>query len=321
VITVPYYGRELLLDPELARHAIGQAAEFSQALGSCVTALTGIIPAITDLGRDIRAPDRLRLTTGHATTACAMALSISSALSVAGRDLRGESVAFVGVGAIGSTTLRLMLDSLRRPQRVILCDLPSKQMELESLADSVRAAADIEVDVQLASATGRLPDELYRRASLFIGATNMPDVVDVMKLHAGTILVDDSFPVCFDLDKAIARVESRNDILVSSGGSLRVPDTMIWHAALPAELAAFAPHTGASMVLPSEHEITGCMLSALLSARHGFPATLGPASIADCRAHWQGLARLGVQAPNLSCGSWVPQPQHLARLRSLAPAI
>jgi len=45
------------------------------------------------------------VTTGHATTACAVVKSIAAAAATAGRRLTDETMAFVGLGAIGSATL------------------------------------------------------------------------------------------------------------------------------------------------------------------------------------------------------------------------
>ena len=53
-------------------------------------------------------------------------------------------------------------------------------------------------EIIFAEATGGLPDFAYH-ADLFVGATNVTDVIDVGRLKPGAIIVDDSFPLCFDL--------------------------------------------------------------------------------------------------------------------------
>ena len=52
----------------------------------------------------------------------------------------------------------------------------------------------------------------------FIGATNVPNVIAVDQLRPGAIIVDNSFPLCFDLAAALRRFRQAGDILFASGG-------------------------------------------------------------------------------------------------------
>src|SRR5437660_1521135 len=72
-------------------------------------------------------------------------------------------------------------------------------------------------DIEIVPAHGALPAEVYR-SRFIIGATNVPGVLEIDRLAAGTIVVDDSFPHCFDLDSAVSRMSSRGDVLLVDGG-------------------------------------------------------------------------------------------------------
>lgn len=67
-----------------------------------------------------------------------------------------------------------------------------------------------------------VPDKVYD-ASVIVGATNVPDVLDITRVHQGTVIVDDSAPHCFDVKLAIERAEAKADILFTEGGLLSSP--------------------------------------------------------------------------------------------------
>jgi hypothetical protein len=68
--------------------------------------------------------------------------------------------------------------------------------------------------------TGVVPKEFYE-SRLIIGATNVPDDLEVERLEPGTLIVDDSGPHCFQVPKAIERSMSQQDILFTEGGILQ----------------------------------------------------------------------------------------------------
>ena len=77
-------------------------------------------------------------------------------------------------------------------------------------------------EIRVLTTTGPLPREAYD-ADVFVGATNVPNVIAVEQLRPGAIVVDDSFPLCFDLAAALRRFRQSGDILFASGGSVQVP--------------------------------------------------------------------------------------------------
>ena len=71
---------------------------------------------MTDLGRALSGDSGVALTTGHAATASAMGLTVQSVLSATRRNIREENVCFVGLGAIGTATLRTILGCIDHPE-------------------------------------------------------------------------------------------------------------------------------------------------------------------------------------------------------------
>jgi predicted amino acid dehydrogenase len=254
------------------------------------------------------------LTTGHAATASAMGLTVQSVLSATRRNLRRQSLCFVGLGAIGTATLRTILGCIDHPEAITLCDVVAKRGELEKLAQEAKSAFSFRGDIRVLTTTGPLPREAYE-ADLFVGATNVPNVIAVEQLRPGAIVVDDSFPLCFDLSSALRRFRQAGDILFASGGSVQVPGGVSWDIALPAAIPGFARGRIAAALAPSERMITGCILSALLPQANGLKATVGEASLDDCRDYWSAFATMGVTAAPLHCGAWFPSGDEVDRFR------
>lgn len=86
-----------------------------------------MIPALTGYGFEVvRATDRATtaVTTGHAATAVSVVKTVHAALAVSGRDLGDLTVAMVGLGSIGTSSLNLLLTRAPRPPaHLVLCDV------------------------------------------------------------------------------------------------------------------------------------------------------------------------------------------------------
>jgi len=315
LIVAPISGRDLFTDAEVARAQIDAAVAYAARLGARCISLTGLIPAATDLGLAVTRLDGVELTTGHAATAASMGLTIEAVASAAGRDLHQAQMCFVGLGAIGTATLRTVLGCLDHPAALLLCDVPAKRGHIEALAHEATTVLGFGGEIIFAEATGGLPDFAYH-ADLFVGATNVTDVIDVARLKPGAIIVDDSFPLCFDLEAAIRRIESAGDILFVNGGSIRLNEELHWNCALPAGTPAVSRSFLSQALLPSSEMITGCILSALLPQAGDFRPTIGAVTLEHCRDYWRGFGHLGIAAAPLHCGAWSPKSADLDRFRS-----
>jgi amino acid adenylation domain-containing protein len=310
LIVVPRFGIDLIADTETAIRAVDAATDYARRLGAKTAALTGLIPAVTDFGRALQLRDDLAITTGHATTASAIVLTATSVARAAARNLTDETIAFVGLGGIGAATLRLMSDRPIHPRALILCDVPAKGRELERLADELRTSFGYRGDIEIVPAHGAAPAEVYR-SRFIIGATNVPGVLEIDRLTAGTIVVDDSFPHCFDLDSAVSRMSSRGDVLLVDGGLVSPPGRIEWSVTLPAGIAAILGRHAEASLLPDTASITGCILSSLLARDNDALATTGPVSAATCRDHWRTLEWMSIGAAPLVCGRWSPSTAYL----------
>src|SRR5262249_35420485 len=126
-IILPLLSTELYEDPGNLLDAVAAALELAADLGAQSVSLTGLIPSATDYGRAVarRAAGRKdlpRVTTGHATTSAAVVMAIERILAESRRRLSAERVGFLGIGSIGLTSLRLMLEVMPHPREILLCD-------------------------------------------------------------------------------------------------------------------------------------------------------------------------------------------------------
>lgn len=322
-LTLPYTEETLYHDRDRVVRDVVAALEISKRLGARAVTMTGLIPSATDMGRAVARAVAAEhrdgmpaLTTGHATTCAAVVLSVERVLEACGRELDAECVAFVGLGSIGVGVLRAMLACMPHPREIVLCDVYGRAEQLRELREEVVSAARFRGTVHVAPGRGEVSPAVYG-ASLVVGATNVPNVLDVGRLRAGTIVVDDSAPHCFPVATAIARFEASADTLFSEGGMLQVPERVRETAYYPAEIGdseslakfvAYLCHDATS--------ITGCVLSGLLTARYGFRPTIGSLSTQDVLDHVAALRKLGFTGARLRCDGYFPRPDRVARFRA-----
>ncbi|MBV8612056.1 MAG: hypothetical protein JO034_32025, partial [Singulisphaera sp.] len=303
-VLLPRFDDQLYLDRRDLLAVMGDAVRLSRQLGARTVSLTGLLPSATGYGRDLAealaGQDLPRITTGHATTTSAVVLAIRRALEDGGRSPAGERVGFVGLGSVGIATLRLMLSCLPHPAELNLCDIYQKRDELRALGEEVVDELGYHGEVHLLESRRAVPEEIYR-ASLIVGATNVPDLLDVERLAPGTILVDDSAPHVFRPDAALRRFRERGDILATEGGVLSAPEPLTHLVHVPAGLEPWMRAEVMSHLARSRPRlITGCVLSGLLSARfEHLPPTLGLIDRATALEHYRALDELGFQAAEL----------------------
>jgi len=313
-LTLPIFEDELYSDQQTLVQMVVESLEMAGRIGAKTVSLTGLIPSATDYGRAIAKAiegrnDLPKITTGHATTCSSVVLTIKKILQISNRSLQGEKVAFIGLGSIGVNTLRLMLKCLPYPQAIIVCDIYSKLESLQNLQRELSSDLGFRGSVQIAtsSSSSELPPEIYD-ATLIIGATNVPDILDIDRLKPGTLIVDDSGPHCFSPEQAIKRFEKHKDILFTEGGALHAPDPIETVIYLPQSMKRNMDEDRWSDEFKPTNplNIMGCVMSSLLSSRFdNIQPTVGLPNLETCVQHYQGLERLGFQAADLHCEGYV----------------
>jgi predicted amino acid dehydrogenase len=228
-----------------------------------------------------------------------------AALAHAGRDLGELTVAWVGLGSIGRSSLELLLARVGSPRRLLLCDVAGRARHVAEIAAELTADCQ-SVDVCHSGAS--LPLEVYD-ADLVIAATSTDRwILEVDRLRAGTVVVDDSFPHCFDAAAAIRRMQRQGDVLVVGGGLL---------GCAPSE-----QEPAADLVLPAGAEqalrsrlrdtIASCQIESLLHVgRPDLPLVHGLVDRPLALAYWEALA--DVPAAPLHLLQHVVSPESLMR--------
>jgi len=313
-LILPIFEDELYSAQQTLVQMVVEALEMAGRLGAKTVSLTGLIPSATDYGRAIvqaieGRTDLPKITTGHATTCSAVVLTIKKILQVRNRSLEGEKVAFIGLGSIGINTLRLMLKCLPHPQSIVLCDVYSKLESIQNLQHELSDDLGFRGSVQIAasSSSSELPPEIYD-ATLIVGATNVPDILDIKQVKPHTLIVDDSGPHCFDAEQAIQRFKEKKDIWFTEGGALQATDPIETVIYLPEWIKNnMAENVWSAYFEPiNPLNIMGCVMSSLLSSRFDdMQPTVGLLDLKTCVQHYQGLERLGFQAADLHCEGYV----------------
>lgn len=309
-IVLPCFAAEIFSDKTALKQHVAEALDIAGHIGADTVALTGHLPPATDFGLDLdlaAAPPAAAgngplITTGQATVAAAMGMTLEKMLALSGRRLDRETVGLVGVNTIGAATLFLMLACMPHPRRIILADAYNNLL-LAALLRQELSDCGFAGPVDILKASDVLPSGFYD-ASLLIGATNVPDIIEVGRVRPGAILVEESGQHCFDREAARRRLAADKDILFTEGDLLRLPLASTCRMYLPAEIAAALRRAQALSLLAFEaRAITGCVLSGLLTHRCADLApTIGEVDGRTCLRHYRHLHRLrfAVAAPN--CG-------------------
>lgn len=304
----------------LLPHLLDGIAQASACGARCV-ALTGLIPSATNYGAAVQAAceserELAALTTGHATTIAAVVLNLAGLLREAGRELAGESVLFYGIGSIGLGALKLMLDVLPEPAELRLCDPYRSAQFFMDLEETLRRESRYGGSIRVVG-EGGASEEDFREVSVIVGATNVENVIDVTQLAPGTLIVDDSWPHCMNGPAARARFSEQKDILYTEGGFVRARAPMPRTTYLPPAIAtSLPPELQLLFAGLNPHDITACILSALLSAiRPELRPTIGLIGATEARQHWSALSDLGFTAAGLNFEGASLEPELIVGFR------
>ncbi|HKR63481.1 MAG TPA: beta-ketoacyl synthase N-terminal-like domain-containing protein, partial [Thermoanaerobaculia bacterium] len=312
---MPMFDDEVYLDEARTVRAVLETCEAAGRVGARTVALTGLIPSATSYAESIPRDDaRLpKITTGHAVTASAVVLAVERLLAESGRALEQERVGFLGAGSIGSTVLMLMARVLPHPREIVLCDVYGAEKRLEQLRQTLIADAGYRGEVRIAASRKGVAEEIYS-ATLIVGATNVPNLLDIARVNPGTLIVDDSAPHCFRTADARARLEQQGDILFTEGGLLRLPQSVEQMYSVTREMLTAMPAERMDALNWVGHddpnEIMGCMFSALLSTfAPDLAPTIGRIDWPNAERHYHRLRTLGITSAALHCEDYHLPPE------------
>ena len=253
------------------------------------------------------------LTTGHTATVVAVVETLAHVTTVTQMRIDQNVLACVGLGSIGVATLELLLHALPHPRALVLCDVLGTRERLHALARRLQSELGYRGEIRVEAGTE--PTLAIAEARLVVAATSAPDVLEVDRLAPGTLVVDDSFPACFDEVRAVARMETRGDVLLVGGGLLHAGQTTRLLSipgldpTLVERLATGHAHDG----------IAGCQIEPLLLARDTtLPPTIGLVDPLVARRFQARVRALGVRAARLHCGVHAIADDSLASFRRLA---
>lgn len=171
------------------------------------------------------APATPVVTTGHAATVVSVVRTVHAALDATGQQLGALTVAFVGLGSIGSSSLELLLTRAQQPPaRLLLCDVPGSGPRLKELAENLLERGLVK-SVEVVESDQGLPGAVYDARLIVAAVSGGGALLDIDRLAPGTTVVDDSFPHCFDTSRAIGRMDRAKDVLVVGGGLLSAGTT------------------------------------------------------------------------------------------------
>ncbi|MDJ1640325.1 non-ribosomal peptide synthetase/type I polyketide synthase [Streptomyces pakalii] len=299
-VCVPLFADELAPGDALLGHTT-RGVELASSLGARAVSLAGMIPSLTGYGFDVlravgATASAPAVTTGHAATVVSVVRTVHAALDATGQRLSSLTVAFVGLGSIGSSSLELLLTLAEEPPaRLLLCDVPGSGPRLKELADSLLERGLAEV-VEVVESDQGLPDAVYGARLIVAAVSGGGTLLDIDALAPGTTVVDDSFPHCFDTSRAVGRMERAKDVLVVGGGLMRAGRAERQVAeGLPA--AAVAGYLAQPMVADA---IASCRLESLLHASGAaVPLVHGPVDAATGLAYWEAAEAAGIRAAPL----------------------
>ena len=278
VFLLPYWSEEITSDKglELAQ-VIRQATDLAAAAGARSISLAGMLPAATVYGALLRPffeNSQLKITTGHTTTVVAVVKTLLRAIKHPPQYNETIRLSCVGLGSIGQAVLRTFLSIAPHPNSILLCDIEGKEAVLRDFAAVLRNEHQFLGSIKIHTGKDGLHERL-RESNVIVGAASGGEIVDINRLSAGTILVDDSFPPCFNENEAINRMQIKKDILVTGGGLLYMPNSTKT-LYLPEGLAGFSDLLSAA-ILPET--IASCQFESLLLAR--FPQLSATFGLAD----------------------------------------
>jgi amino acid adenylation domain-containing protein len=316
-VCIPWYADELDdAEPNLLVEAVVEAGRVANNAGARCVSLAGMLPSKTRYGfavlemMDNEYP--LQITTGHSLTAVTVVKNIGNVIKKVNYEPKELTIAFLGLGSVGGSVALLYLAQEVHPRKIVLCDVAASRDRLEGLAEQIRAELNYTGRINVVTSHGQTPSEVYL-ADVIVGASSQPNILDVERLKPGTIVVDDSFPNCFDRSLAIKRMKNIGDVLLVGAGLLDCGpvdrELMLPPGAPPSagRILDYFPSTGSP----------GCQLESLLKVRQPeLPLTHGLVALESACAYWQAIGTLNIDAASLHLGNYLPDAKLVRSMKS-----
>lgn len=196
----------ILDDPDRALTYIAQAVQMASDWGARIVGLGSLTGIVGGRGTVIAEGSRIAVTTGNSLTAYTALQNLFEATDDAGIDLAHETVAVVGVpGSIASVAATLLAPHCGRLLLV----------GRRASGPAVRLARDLGAELLT-----DIPQAL-KQARIILSATSTGSCIDQSWLSPGSLVIDVGVPT--DIKGAIAE---REDVLILTGGLVRLPDNM-----------------------------------------------------------------------------------------------
>lgn len=262
-ISIPMFESDLYLNQANTIKHIEEAILIASEMDAKAVTLTGLLPSASNHGEALFKNDiqpSSKIMTGHDITHVAMLLTLEKCLDTTHRNLVQETVGFLGLGAIGTQILQILMRHYQHPKKIILCDLYKNKEKLQILAASLREHDNFTGEILIVDSHDKIPEAFYA-STLIIGASNVPNIIEVHQLQPGTIIIDDSAPPALSLEDARCRFEKQHDILYIEAGLLRSPYPIQQIISLPKGLDVPLFKNDDE----SCFEIAGCILSGLVT--------------------------------------------------------
>ncbi|GAK50133.1 amino acid adenylation domain protein [Candidatus Moduliflexus flocculans] len=318
-VMLPFTDTELFGRHAELLESAADAIETARLLGARTVAFTGLLAFATNYCRDMQPllagrANLPSITTGHGAISSAYILNLQAILQQSGRQIAEERVAFIDLGSLGGSVLRLMLRIVGHPAEILLCDLPHRAASLETMRRDIIERFDFQGDIRIVALTPEQINEAYA-ATLFISAFQIAGLLDIGKVQPGALIVG---PACFEQAALLTRLQERGDLLATVGGVVRLPSPIRESAYRP---RALEQHLTSGILEEfnakgDSHDLPSCAFSSLLSSCvPGIAPTVGEVDEQDALPYYEALQRLECQGTALHVGNTPISPEIIQSFR------
>ncbi len=215
LMVLPIFESEVAKFSSETKEAIQTSMSQAINLGVSHISLTGILGSVTGYGTLLPPPSIISLTSGHSMTIAAILIHLRNAIKQRKLPLNSLKIGFLGIGSIGKPTLEAMLNLMGCPKEIHICDLKSQKSRITELVESLQKIYATRFCVSYYES--KIPDSFYT-SNIIIAATTSGSVLDLYKLKPGSILIDDSYPNCYDKSDYLANSALQKSIHIIEGG-------------------------------------------------------------------------------------------------------